>query len=243
MAKVCEKLTLHTSDVEFEGMVTEAYMEIINFSNSKRHIKKAIKLQKAFMKKIYHTDEEIVKAQSKAIELKISNTKSPKAWFMLGANFSVRLDPQFVITAYSNAVKLNEKYISALYRLGYIHQYNLNDKTTAVSYYLRAIKIPPHEDKIESESTNVKIIIEACTEISEIYLSEYKYSKVISVFDHAFKLFVLYSDICTLHSIKKIIRNTYSASKKLNNIPALKKHVKNNFGYELDALFHELRVT
>jgi len=243
MANVCEKLTLLTSEIEYESMALEAYSEIINFSNNKRYIKKADKLQKLFVKKIFKTeDEDVAKAQSKAKELIFSSANSPKAWFMLGANFSVRQDPHFVITAYRNAVKLNEKYISALYRLGYIHQYNLSDKTSALSYYLKAIKIMPHEDKIESESTNVKIIIEACTEISIIYLSERKYNKVISVFDHAFKLFVLYSDICTLHDIKKIISNTYSASKMLNNFSALKKHVKNNFGYELDALLQELRI-
>ena len=242
MAKVCEKLTLLTSDIEFESMTIETYAEIINFSNSKRYIKKADKLQKLFIKKISPIGEDPAKVQNKAEELRIKNTNSPKAWFMLGANFSVRRDPQFVITAYSNAVELHEKYISALFRLGYIHQYNLNDKLSALSYYLKAIKIQPHEDNIESESTNVKIIIEACTEISVIYLSEQKYNKVISVFDHAFKLFVLYSDICTLHSIKRIMGNTYSASKNLNNIPALKKHLKINFGYDLDALLNELRI-
>jgi len=242
MAKVCEKLTLLTSDIEFEAMTTEAYTEIIKYSNSKRYIKKADKLQKLFIKKISPTGDDPTKAQSKAKELKFSSPKSPKAWFMLGANFSVRQDPQFVISAYRNAVKLNEKYISALYRLGYIHQYNLDDKTSALGYYLKAIKIQPHEDNIEPETTNVKVLIEACTEISAIYLSERKYNKVISAFDHALKLFVLYSDICTLHSIKKIISNTYSASQKLDKIPALKKHLKINFNYELDELLNELGI-
>jgi len=242
MAKVCEKLTLLTSDIEFESMTVEAYNEIIKYSNSKRYIKKADKLQKLFIKKISPAEEHSNKAQSKAKELKFNETKSPKAWFMLGANFSVRQNPQFVISAYSNAVKLNEKYISALYRIGYVYQYNLNDKISALSYYLKAIKIQPHEDNIETESTNVKVIIEACTETSLIYLSERKYNKVISVFDHAFKLFVLYSEICTLHDIKRIISNTYSASQKLKNIPALRNHLKVNFGYELDALLNELGI-
>jgi tetratricopeptide (TPR) repeat protein len=242
MEKVCWELSLLTSDIEYESMALEAHTEIINYSNNKRYIKKADKLQKHFLKKISPAWEDAHKALSKANELQISKPKSPKAWFMLGANFTVRQNPQFVISAYSNAVRLNDKYISALYRIGYIYQYNLNDKTSALSYYLKAIKIQPHEDEIESESTNVKIIIEACTEVSAIYLSEKKYNKVISAFDHAFKLFVLYSDICTLHTIKKIIGNTYSASKKLNNIPALKKHVRINFGYDLDALLQELRI-
>jgi tetratricopeptide (TPR) repeat protein len=242
MARVCEKLTLLTSDIEFANLAIEAYTEIIKYSNSNRYKKKADKLQKLFIKKISPTGKDPVKAQNKANELRFNNTNSPKAWFMLGANFSVRQDPHFVISAYKNAVKLNDKYISALYRLGYIYQYNLNDKSTALSYYLKAIKILPNEDNIETESANVKILFEACTEISMIYLADRKYNKVISAFDHAFKLFVLYSEICTLHSIKRIISNTYTASQKLNNIQALKKHVKNNFGYELDALLNELGI-
>ena len=85
---------------------------------------------------------------------------SPKAWFMLGANFSVRKDPLFVINAFNNAIALNDKYISALFRLGYVYQYNMNDKNAALSLYLKVIKIPPYEDNIESESTNVKTILE-----------------------------------------------------------------------------------
>ncbi|MCL1833739.1 MAG: hypothetical protein FWG49_04475, partial [Leptospirales bacterium] len=242
MEKICWELSLLTSDIGYESMALEAHAEIINYSNNKRYIKKADKLHKHFVKKISPPDKDTGKALIKADELRVSKPKSPKAWFMLGANFSVRQDPHFVISAYSNAVKLNDKYISALYRIGYIYQYNLNDITSALSYYLKAIKIQPHEDEIESESTNVKIIIEACTEISAIYLSDKKYSKVISAFDHAFKLFVLYSDICTLHGIKKIVGNTYSASKNLDNIPALKNHVRINFGYDLDALLQELRI-
>jgi len=241
-AKVYDRLTFLTSEAEYEEMAMETYEELIQYSGSRRYIKKAVKLQNLFVRRISSMDEKEFKAQTKAEELKKSETRSAKAWYMLGANFSVRKDPLFVINAYENAVKLNEKYISALYRLGYIYQYNLNDELSALSYYLKAIKIFPHEDSTDSETTNVKTIIEACAEISGIYLSEYRYKKVISVFDHAFKTYMAYSDICTFQSLKKIITNAYTASRELNNVSALKKHVINNYGYELDVMLDELGI-
>lgn len=241
-AKVYDRLTFLTSEAEYEEMAMETYEEIIRYCSSKRYIKKAIKLQNLFVKRISSPDEKEFRAQNKAEELKNNETRSPKAWYMLGANFSVRKDPLFVINAYENAVKLNDKYILALYRLGYIYQYNLNDEMTALSYYLRVIKILPHEDSTDSESTNLKAIIDACTEISKIYLSEFRYKKVISVFDHAFKMYMSYGDICTILSLKRIITNAYTASRELNNVTALRKHVKTNFGFDLDEILEELRI-
>jgi len=242
IAKVYDRLTFLTSEAEYEEMTMETYAEIIKYCGSKRYVKKAVKLQNQFVKRISAFNENEYKAQSKAEELKNNKTLSPKAWFMLGANFSVRKDPLFVINAYNNAILLNDKYISALYRLGYIYQYNLNDRISALSYYLKVIKIYPYEDTIESETTNVKTILEACTEISEIYSSDYNFKKVISVFDHAFKIYTAYGDICTIHSIKKIISNAYIASNELNNLSALKNHVKLNFGYDFDTILNELRI-
>jgi len=242
IAKVYDRLTFLTSEAEFEEKAMETYDEIIKYSSNKKYIKKAVKLQDLFVKRLYSLNESEYKAHLKAEELKNSRTLSPKAWFMLGANFSVRKDPMFVINAYNNAVQLNGKYISALYRLAYVYQYNLNDRVSALSLYLKVIKILPYEDTIESESTNVKTILEACTEISEIYSSDENHKKVISVFDHAFKIFTAYGDICNIHSLKRIICNAYNASIKLGNFPALKKHVKNNFGYDFDTILDELRI-
>jgi len=241
-AQVYDRLTFLTSEAEYEEMTMETYNEVIKYSRSKRYIKKAVKLQNLFVKRISTLSENEQKAQTKAEEFKKNRNLSPKAWYMLGANFSVRKDPLFVINAYSNAVKLNDKYIAALYRLGYVHQYNLNDTVSALSYYLKAVKINPYEDDIESETTNIKTILEACTEISGIYTSDENYKKVISVFDHAFKIYTAYGDICTLNSIKKIISNAYTASKNLNNVSALKKHMMTNFGYDLDAILEELHI-
>ena len=187
-------------------------------------------------------NENEYKAQSKAEELKKSRNLSPKAWYMLGANFSVRKDPLFVINAYNQAIELNDKYIAALYRLGYIYQYNLNDTAKALGYYLKAVKINPYEDDIESETTNIKTILEACTEISGIYTAEKNFKKVISVFDHSFKIFTAYGDICSLLNMKRIISNTYHASRELDNFSALAKHVKKNFGYDFESILRELRI-
>lgn len=241
-AKVYDRLTFLTSEPEFEHMAMETYDEIIRYSSSKRYIKKAVKLQNQLVKRLYALNENEFKAQTKAEELKNCKTMSPKAWFMLGANFSVRKDPLFVINAYNNAIQLNDKYIAALFRLGYVYQYNLNDKVSALSLYLKVIKITPYEDTIESESTNVKTILEACTEISEIYVSEENYKKVISVFDHAFKIYTAYGDICSILNIKKLIYNAYRSSRELKNLSALKKHVKTNYGYDFDSMLDELRI-
>ncbi len=241
-AQVYERLAFLTSEAEYEELTMETFNEIIKYSGNKKYIKKAIKLQNLFVERLSAMNESEYKAQTKAEELKNSKTLSPKAWFMLGANFSVRKDPLFVINAYNNAIMLNDKYISALYRLGYIYQYNLNDKEAALSLYLKVIKIHPYEDNIESETTNVKTILEACTEISEIYTAQKNYKKVISVFDHAFKLYMAYGDICSIHSIKKIIYNAHNASKRLNNVTALEKHVKKNFGYDFVTILDELRI-
>jgi tetratricopeptide (TPR) repeat protein len=241
-AQVYDRLTLLTSEAEYEELAMETFNEIIRYSDNKKYIKKAVKLQNTFMKRISALDENEFKAQSKAEELKSTRNMSPKAWFILGANFSVRKDPLFVINALNNAIVLNDKYISALYRLAYVYQYNMNDKNSALSLYLKVIKIQPYEDNIESESTNVKTILEACTEISGIYMFDDQYKKAISVFDHAFKLVTAYGDICSIHTIKKIISNAYASSMKLNNLPALKKHVMKNFGYDFDSILEELRI-
>jgi len=240
IARVYDRLFYLTSEAEYEVMAVETYNEIIRYSPSRRYIRKAVKLQRNFYKRLSTLNENECRAQTKAEEFKYKKPQSPKAWYMLGANFSVRKDPYFVINAFTNAVKLNDKYISALYRIGYIYQYNLNDCKSALKYYLKTIKIPPYEDDIESESTNVKIILEACSEIGRIYLSEEKYIKVISAFDHAFKIYMAYSDICFLQNIKKLINDAYIASVKLGKVPAFEKYIRINFGHDLDMMLNEL---
>ena len=242
VARSYDKLAYLTSEAEYEDTALEKYEELIRYTGSRRYRKRAIKLRNSFSKRISSLNESEQKACSRAVEMKSSLPKSPKAWFMLGANFPVRKDPMFVINAYKNAVRLNENYILALFRIGYLYQYYLQDNETARSFYLKMIKIPPYEDVVEPEALNVKTILEGCNELSDIYLQKGDMKKVISVYDHALKIYKAYSDISSLHDIKRITKNSYHAALSLDNLPALKKHVISRFNIDIDSILTELGI-
>jgi len=240
IARAYDKLAYLTSEAEYEDIALEKYEEIIRYTGSRRYRKRAIKFRNSFSKRISLLNESEKKACSRADEMKSNLPKSPKSWFMLGANFPIRKDPMFVINAYKNAVRLNENYILALFRIGYLYHYYLRDVETAKSFYLKMIKIPPYEDVVEPEALNVKTILEACSELSEIYLQNGDMKKVISVYDHALKIYKAYSDISSLHDIKRITKNSCQAAISLDNLPALKKHVISSFNIDLDSVLSEL---
>ncbi len=242
IARSYDKLAYLTSEAEYEDTALEKYEELIRYTGSRRYRKRAIKLRNSFSKRISSLSESEHKACSRAVEMKSNMPKSPKSWFMLGANFPVRKDPMFVINAYKNAARLNENYILALFRIGYLYQYYIQDSERAKSFYLRMIKIPPYEDVVEPEAVNVKTILEGCNELSEIYLQKGDMKKVISVYDHALSLFKTYSDITSLHDIKRITKNSCQASLSLDNMPALRKHVLSKFNINLDSLLSELGI-
>jgi len=242
VARSYDKLAYLTSEAEYEDTALEKYEELIRYTGSRRYRKRAIKLRNSFSKRISSLNESEQKACNRAAEMKSNLPKSPKAWFMLGANFPVRKDPMFVINAYKNAVRLNEHYILAMFRIGYLYQYYLQDNETAKSFYLKMIKISPCEDTVEPEAVNVKTILEGCSELSDIYLQKGDMRKVISVYDHALKIFKAYSDISSLHDIKRITKNSCQAALSLENLPALKKHVISRFNIDLDFVLTELGI-
>jgi len=242
VARSYDKLAYLTSEVEYEDTALEKYEELIRYTGSRRYRKRAIKLRNSFSKRISSLNESEQKACSRAAEMKSSLPKSPKAWFMLGANFPVRKDPMFVINAYKNAVRLNENYILAMFRIGYLYQYYLQDNETAKSFYLRMIKITPCEDVVEPEAVNVKTILEGCNELSDIYLQKGDMKKVISVYDHALQIYKAYSDISSLHDIKRITKNSCHAALSLDNLLALKKHVISRFNIDIDSVLTELGI-
>ena len=51
-----------------------------------------------------------------------------------------------------------------------------------------------------------------------------------------------YSDICSLLNIRKIINDAYIASVKIGKLPALEKHIRKNFGHDLDTMLDELCI-
>ncbi len=242
IARSYDRLAYLTSEVEYEDTALEKYEELIRYTGSRRYRKRAVKLRNSFSKRISSLNESEMNACSRAVEMKSRLPRSPKAWFMLGANFPVRKDPMFVIEAYKNAVRLNENYILAIFRIAYLYHYYIQDLETAREFYLKLIKIPPYEDSVEPEAVNVKTILEGCNELSDIYFQRGDFKKVISVFDHALKLYRTYSDICSQHDIKRIAKNSYQAALSLDNLDSLKKHVMSRFNIDLDSELRELGI-
>lgn len=240
LARVYDKLAFLTSEIEFELKAKEAYNEIIQYCPRKRYVKRAGKLLENMKARVALLNDNEHRAHFKAGEYARNEPRSPKAWFILGANFSTQKDPGFVIDAYMKAVSLHENYILALYRIGYIYQYNLADYDSALKYYHRLVKIPPYEDSIEPESVNVKTILEACNEMTEIYCSMDKCAKILSVFDHTIKIYRTYSDICTPHNIKRTIINTRYAAMTLNKYSALVKYCSEHHKTDFEAILDEL---
>ncbi len=242
LAMAYDKVAYLSGDKEYEDMALEEYSEIINYSDSKKYRKKAIKLQNSLAKRISILNENEYKAHEKARELHAVSSRSAKSWFMLGANFAVRKDPLFVINSFENAIKLKPDYILALYRLGYVYHHNLNDTKNALKYYLKVIRIDPFEDKTESESNNVKAIIETCNELSDIYMQKKQLNKVLSVCDYTLKFYQKYSDLCSSEGIKNIMENTYKAARRLQKEDALKKYILDKYKLDFELLLNELRI-
>jgi len=242
IARSYDKLAYLTSEAEYEDTALEKYEEIIRYTGSRRYRRNAIKLRNSFSRRISSLSDSEKKACSRAAEMKTNVPASPKAWFMLGANFPVRKDPMFVINAYKNAVRLNENYILAMFRIAYLYQYYLQDIETAKSFYLRMIKIPPYEDTVEPKSLNIKTILEGCNELSDIYFQSGEMNKVISVFNHSLNIFKTYSDISSLHDIKRITKNSFHASLSLDNLTSLKKHILECFCIDLDIVLNEFGI-
>lgn len=242
IARSYDRLAYLTSEVEYEDTTLEKYEELIRYTGSRRYRRRAVKLRNSFSKRISSLNESERNACSRAEEMKSNLPRSPKAWFMLGANFPVRKDPMFVIEAYKNAVRLNENYILAIFRIGYLYHHYIQDLETAREFYLKLIKIPPYEDTVEPEAVNVKTILEGCNELSEIYFQRGDLKKVISVFDHALKLYRTYTDICSQHDIKRIAKNSYQAALSLDKLDSLKKHVMSRFNIDLDSELRELGI-
>lgn len=242
LAMAYDKFAYLSGDKEYEDKALEEYDEIINYSDSKKFRKKAVKLQNSLAKRTSTLNENDYKAHEKARELESNSPRSAKSWFMLGANFSARKDPFFVIDSFENALELKPDYILALYRLGYIYHHNLNDTENALKYYLRVIKIDPFEDTTESESNNVKAVIETCNELSGIYMQKKQLNKVLSVCDYTLGFYQKYSNLCSSEGIKNIIENSYKAARRLKKEDALKRYIFEKYKLDFDSLLRDLRI-
>jgi len=242
LAMAYDKMAYLSGDKEYEDIALEEYDDIINYSASKKYRKKAVKLQNSLAKRISLLNEDEYRARRKAREMEGKNPRSAKSWFILGANFSVRKDPFFVINAFENALSLNPDYILALYRSGYIYHHNLNDADKALKYYLRAVKIEPFKDTSEPESVNVKTIIAVCNELSDIYMKKKQLNRVLSVCDFTIQFYQTYSDLCSSDSLRNIIDNSYRAARRLQKGDALNRYIFDKYKLDFESLLQELRI-
>lgn len=242
LAMTYDKVAYLSGDKEYEDMALEEYDEIINYSDSRKYRKKAVKLQNSLAKRISILNENDYKAHDKARELQAVSPRSAKSWFMLGSNFAARKDPFFVINSFENAIKLKPDYILALYRLGYIYHHNLNDTESALKYYLKVIRIDPFEDTTESESNNIKAVIETCNELSDIYMKKKQLNRVLSVCDYTLSFYQKYSELCSREGIKNIIENSYKAARRLQKEDALQKYIFDKYKLDFESLLRELRI-
>ncbi len=242
LASTYDRLAYLTGDDDFEDRAMNIYDEIIRYGKSWRYRRKAKKSMNILAERISRLNQVELKAVEKAREFASSNFTSPKAWFVLGANFSIRKDPFFVLNAYKNAVKLAPNYIAALFRVAYIYQHNLRDYDSALSYYLRLIKVDPVDSDFDSSGENIKMILEAYNEMSQIYLRKKEFGKVISVLDRALPVYRSYIDQVNQGFIKTILFNAIKASDKINKTNAMKSHFIEKQGIDLDSLLIELRI-
>jgi len=242
LAETYDKLAYLTGETDYEDKAMDLYDDLVNFSDNRKFKKKASKEMNRLARRISQLNENEVKAKEKALHYTESKPKTAKSWFILGANFSIRKDPFFVLEAYQNAVKLAPNYIAALFRAAYILHHNLRDTDKAVSYYLKLIKIDPMSDTLDSKSNNVKTIIEACSELSDIFIKKKKYSKVISTFDHTISTYKNYTDVINIELLKNILINTLEASNILKNSRSLISYFKSNHNIDIDEMKSQLRI-
>lgn len=238
LAKVIDRIALMTDNEEYEDMAIKAYKELLNLNTKKRIHKKIQKEFNTVQERIHKYGEEEYKALEKASRLEKKTKLSPKSWFMLGSNFNIRKDPEFVINAYKNAINMDPKYMPALFRLGYIYQYTKDDDATALFYYIRLVKLNPEDDAYESETTNAKCILDACNNLVKIYYKQKEYKKVLYLLNRALTVQTKYLPPSMLSSVKQLILISREAAIELGNLYKLNIYLTNHYKTTLDELFH-----
>ena len=246
LARSYDKLSSHLKDIDYDDLAQKTYEELLQLP-LKRRIRSRVQMRyNRFINRISEFNVNDYKAVMKSIELSEDEKKSPKAWFMLGSNFNIRKDVDFVITTYKNALELDPSYMLALFRLGYIYQYNKNDELSALHYYVRLVKIDPDSDCNESETTNARCIMDACNQMSKIYYKRNKYRKIVAVLNRAIAIQNEYLPTSALTLVKNLIYLSDISASHLNLKSRLDSYLKKNyylsFNYLLNRYCKELTV-
>jgi len=236
IAQCYDRLSFLTRDIECEDLAKLTYEKLLGMDLKRRQKRRIQKEYDRFINRIYELGEPDYKAFMKARQLRNREIKTPKAWMMLGSNFNIRKDVDFVINAYKNALELDPQYILALYKTGYVLQYNKQDADAALPYYVRVIKTDPESDENESLTTNARCILDACNQLGKLYYARGEYRKVVAVFNHALKTQAAYLPQGVLLSIRELIYLADHSSTQLNLKERLDGHLRAHFDLTLTLM-------
>ena len=239
LALCYDRISFLLKDIEYEDLAKETYEDLLQTCEKKRKRRNIMKEYNIFINRIYEFNEGEYNAYRKASQLKGDDMKTPKAWLLLGSNFNIRKDVDFVISSFQNAIVLDPNYMLALFRLGYVYQFNKNDENMALQYYVRLVKLNPGDDSNESETTNARCILEGCNQLGKIYFRKREYRKVVAVFNHALNVQNEYLQSSTLSLIRDLIYLADISANHINLKDKLDTHIKRNYYVSFNHLLNK----
>lgn len=238
LARCYERLSFLLRDIEYEDLAREIYENIITTARRRRR-RKVIREYNRLMNRIYELNDNEYRAFIKAHQLHMEQSPSPKKWLLLGSNFNIRKDVDFVINAYRNAIELDPNYIMALYRLGYVYQFNKGDEQSAIPYYIRLVKLDPADDHNESETTNARCILDGCNQLGRIYFHKKEYRKVIALFNQALRIQSEFLPSGVLSCIRDLIYFADLSAKQIQISDTLDTHLKRVYYFSFNQLLNK----
>jgi tetratricopeptide (TPR) repeat protein len=239
LARCYDRISFLLGDIEYEDLARETYEDILRTPLRRLKRRKILKCYNSLINRIYELHENEYNAFRKALQLKVENIKNPKIWMQLGANFNIRKNVDFVINAYQHALDLDPNYILALFRLGYIYQYNKNEEERALNYYTRLVKLHPEEDCNQSETSNARCILAGCNQLGKIYFEKKEYRKVVAVFNHALQIQDEYLAFSSLSSIRNLIYLADISATHINLRGTLDVYMKSRYYLSLNHLLNK----
>lgn len=235
-AQCYRRIAFLKQDIDYEDQSKKVYEEILSCSLRKL---KRLKIESEYnelINKIKEFNDVEYNALNKARKLHGDSSLMPKSWMIMGNNFNIRKDVDFVIYAYTKALELDPDYMLALFRLGYVYQHNKNDFETAISFYVRLVKLDPAEDKNESAAINAKCILDVCNFLARYFFHKKAYRKVIAVFNRALEIHDAYLPDYSLSCLKDMIYFADRASDKCNLRKTLNLFLSDNYVVSLEEL-------
>lgn len=224
-----DRMAFLMNDLEHEETAKQLYEKLLRSRLGffqKRRVEKAYR---RLLNRIQEFTETEYRAVHKASEMKERTVRTPKAWVLLGSNFNIRKDVDFVINAYRSAVEMDPNYILALFRLAYVYQFNKQDEREAMRCYIRLVKLDPAGDSNESETTNARCILEACNHLSLMFYRRSEYRKVVALFNRALEVQNDYLPISSLTLVKDLIYLAGLSAERANLREQMEGHMQERY--------------